>query len=56
VNKDESVNDTIQIKGEPPDAQQFRKTQCKLLNPYTLQWTNLTYLCVGKKSFEDKTS
>ncbi|VYS59222.1 unnamed protein product [Arabidopsis thaliana] len=46
VNKDESVKDTIQIKEEPPIAQQFPKTQCKLLNPYTLQWTNLTYLCV----------
>ncbi|KAG7640868.1 Zinc finger CCHC-type, partial [Arabidopsis suecica] len=54
VNKDESVNDTIQIKGEPSDAQQFPKTQCNLLNPYTLQWTNLTYLCVGKKVLRTK--
>ncbi|KAL9831025.1 putative transcription factor interactor and regulator CCHC(Zn) family [Arabidopsis thaliana] len=54
VNKDESVEDTIPIKEEPPNAQQFLKTQCKLLNPYTLQWTNLTYLCVGKQVLRTK--
>jgi len=54
VNKDESVNATIQIKEEPPAVQPIGQTQCKLLNPYTLQWTNLTYLCVGKQVLRTK--
>lgn len=49
VKDDESVNKTIQIKEEPPDVQPIYQTRCKLLNPYTLQWTNLTYLCVWKQ-------
>ncbi|XP_013607969.1 PREDICTED: uncharacterized protein LOC106314682 [Brassica oleracea var. oleracea] len=32
-----------------PDAQPIDKNQSKLLNPYTLQSTNLIYLCVGKR-------
>ena len=44
----------FKIKEEPTDAQPISQTQCKLLNRYTLQWTNLTYICISKKVLRTK--
>ncbi|KAG7564228.1 hypothetical protein ISN44_As10g009980 [Arabidopsis suecica] len=54
ANGDENFNATIQIKEKPPDEKPLEPIRCKILHPHILQWTNLTYLCVGDQVLRTK--
>ncbi|KAG7572479.1 Ribonuclease H domain [Arabidopsis suecica] len=54
ANGDENFNETIQIKEKPPDENPLEPIQGKILHPHIIQWTNLTYLCVGDQVLRTK--
>ncbi|CAL9247524.1 unnamed protein product, partial [Arabidopsis halleri] len=54
IKEDKSVNDTIQIKEEPPDSQPIDQTRGNLLNPQTIKDSNLFYLCACIKVLRTK--
>ncbi|KAG7547974.1 Integrase catalytic core [Arabidopsis suecica] len=54
ANGDENFNETIQIKEKPPDEKPLEPIQGKILHPHIIQWTNLTYLCVGDQVLRTK--
>ncbi|KAG7548419.1 hypothetical protein ISN44_As12g036090 [Arabidopsis suecica] len=54
ANGDDNFNETIQIKEKPPDEKPLQPIRGKILHPHVLQWTNLTYLCVGDQVLRTK--
>ncbi|KAG7543365.1 Transposase MuDR plant [Arabidopsis thaliana x Arabidopsis arenosa] len=54
ANGNENFNETIQIKEKPPDEKPLEPIRGKILHPHILQWTNLTYLCVGDQVLRTK--